>query len=57
MTTFDGHSAEPTFIGSIYRGDAITPMGSVIDLIWALVDAIIGGAILYWLYNRLVSRK
>jgi hypothetical protein len=30
-------------------------LGSVIGLIWALVDGLIGGAILAWLYNRLVE--
>jgi hypothetical protein len=57
IIAFEGYSAEPTFIGSIYRGYTITPMGSVIGLIWALPDGFIGGAIFSWLYNRLVSRK
>ena len=57
IIAFDGASAEPTFIGSIYRGYTITPMGSVIGLIWALADGFVGGAIFSWLYNLLASRK
>ena len=50
---FDGPSTSPTFIGQIYRGYAITPLGSVIGLVWALVDALIFGALFAWLYNTL----
>ena len=57
IIAFDGASTDPTFIGSIYRGYTITPMGSVIGLIWALADAFVGGAIFSWLYNLLASRK
>jgi hypothetical protein len=48
---FDGSSEEATFIGKIYRGYAVTPIGSVIGLGWGLVDGLIGGFIFAWLYN------
>ena len=49
----DGSSSDPVFLGRIYRGYAVTPIGSVVGLAWALVDGAIGGAILAWLYNSL----
>jgi hypothetical protein len=51
VIAFDGVSGEPTFIGRIYRGYCISPVGSLIGLIWAFIDGLIGGAIFAWLYN------
>ena len=48
---FDGATGEPTLIGRLYRGYCISPLGSIIGLIWAFVDGVIGGAIFAWLYN------
>ncbi len=42
---FEGATGEPTFIGMVYRGYAISPAGSAIGLVWGLVDGLIGGAI------------
>ena len=50
---FDGSSSSPTFLGRVYRGYEMTPVGSLIGLLWGLVDGAIGGAILAWLYNTL----
>ncbi|MBN1218169.1 MAG: bacteriophage holin [Anaerolineae bacterium] len=50
---FDGATGEPTLIGQVYRGYTISPLGSVIGLIWALVDGLIFGALFAWLYNTL----
>ncbi|MCK5879928.1 MAG: bacteriophage holin [Holophagae bacterium] len=49
---FDGASDGATAIGRVYRGYTITPIGSLIGLVWALVDGLIGGAVFAWLYNR-----
>jgi hypothetical protein len=54
---FDGPSSDPTFLGQIYRGYAVTPIGSVVGLAWALVDGAIGGAIFAWLYNALCGSR
>lgn len=55
---FDGTSYDPTFIGRIYRGYNISPLGSVFGLIWGLPDGFIGGLIFSWLYNMIAgSRK
>ena len=53
---FQGATGEPTVVGLVYRGYHISPWGSVIGLIWAFPDGLIGGAIFAWLYNVLVSR-
>lgn len=53
---FDGATAEITFIGRMYRGYNISPIGSVIGLFWAVVDGGIGGAIFAWLYNLIATR-
>ena len=52
---FDGASSEVMFLGRVYRGYTITPLGSVIGLVWALADGLIGGAVFAWLYNRLAG--
>ena len=57
IIAFDGATTEITLIGKVYRGYAITPLGSVIGLIWGLLDGLIGGAIFAWLYNLLGFRR
>jgi len=49
----DGSSSSPTFLGRVYRGYEMTPVGSLVGLLWGLFDGAIGGAILAWLYNAL----
>ncbi|KPJ61587.1 MAG: hypothetical protein AMJ46_00315 [Latescibacteria bacterium DG_63] len=56
IIAFDGATGDITFIGRIYRGYSITPIGSIIGLVWAFFDGLVGGAILAWLYNTLVTR-
>jgi hypothetical protein len=51
VIAFDGITGEPTLIGRLYRGYSISPTGSIIGLIWAFIDGLIGGAIFAWLYN------
>ena len=51
VIAFDGITGEPTLIGRLYRGYSISPMGSIIGLIWAFIDGLIVGAIFAWLYN------
>ena len=56
IIAFEGATGEPTLIGYMYRGYSISPTGSVIGFIWALVDGLIGGAIFAWLYNLILAR-
>jgi hypothetical protein len=55
IIAFDGATGEATFVGRIYRGYTLSPTGSVVGLVWALADGLIGGAIFAWLYNVLVG--
>lgn len=55
IIAIEGSTGEVPFIGRIYIGYAITPAGSVIGMLWALVDGLVGGAVFAWLYNRLVE--
>ena len=56
IIAFDGSTGEITLIGRLYRGYSVSPMGSVIGLVWAFFDALVGGGIFAWLYNLLASR-
>jgi hypothetical protein len=53
IIVFDGVTGEPTLIGHVYRGFTISPLGSVIGLVWAFVDGTIGGAVFAWVYNMI----
>lgn len=48
--------AEPTFIGRIYLGYTVSGAGSVIGLVWGLLDGFFGGLVFAWLYNLLIDR-
>ena len=52
-----GPGGDPTWLGSIYIGYNISPLGSVIGLAWGFVDGLIGGAVLAWLYNRFAGQS
>jgi hypothetical protein len=56
VMAFDGATGEPTLIGQVYRGYNISPMGSIVGLIWAFIDGWVGGAIFAWLYNIIAAR-
>ncbi len=51
LILFDGATGDITFIGRVYRGYCISPVGSIIGLVWALIDGLILGAIFAWVYN------
>ena len=54
---FDGSLTDVTFIGRIYRGYSISPLGSLIGLAWGFADGLIGGAVFAWLYNRFATKR
>ena len=54
MIAFDGPAGEVTFIGRMYRDYSISPSGSLVGLMCAFFDGLIGGAIFAWLYNFVV---
>ncbi len=45
-----------TFFNRVYVGYSISPVGSVIGLLWGFVDGLISGFIFALLYNYLVDR-
>jgi len=56
VIAFDGSTGQAHFISQVYRGYSISPLGSVVGLVWGFVDALIGGAVFAWLYNFLAAR-
>ena len=55
IIAFDGSTHHVTLIGQVYRGYNISPIGSVVGLVYGFFDALIGGAITAWLYNRIAT--
>jgi len=55
IIAFDGTTGEPTLVGKLYRGYTISPIGSVLRLVYAFFDGLIGGAVFAWLYNKIVG--
>ncbi len=56
IIAFEGSTSETIFLGRIYLGYSISPIGSLIGFVWAFVDALVAGAIFAWLYNVLTVR-
>lgn len=56
IIAFDGATGERTLIGHLYRGYTISPSGSVIGLVWAFFDGLIGGVVFAWLYNLIAGK-
>ena len=56
LLALEGNSCAATFIGRVYRGYEISPVGSLIGLVWAFIDGLIGGAVFAWLYNLIVEK-
>ena len=53
---FEGATGDVTILGHMYRGFNISPVGSIIGLVWGFFDGLISGAIFAWLYNWLTSQ-
>jgi hypothetical protein len=43
--------------GSIYPGYSISPGGSFLGLIYGFLDGFIAGAVIAWIYNKVVGKK
>jgi hypothetical protein len=57
IIAFDGPTGEVTLIGRLYRGYTISAIGSLVGMIWAFFDGLIGGALFAWLYNLLATGR
>ena len=56
VMAFEGATGDLLVIGHIYRGFDVSPAGSVIGLVWGLLDGFFAGAVLALVYNFLVDR-
>jgi hypothetical protein len=56
IIAFDGATRQMTILGHVYRGYTVSPLGSLVGLVWAFPDGLIGGAVFAWLYNILADR-
>ncbi len=54
IMAFEGPSPKPTGLSRLYRGYKISPVGSLLGLVWGFGDAFCGGLTFAWLYNELV---
>ena len=41
------------FVGSVYPGYTISPLGSLVGLGYGFADMFVAGVVIGWLYNRL----
>lgn len=48
----EGASTAPTFIGRVYVGYTVSPLGSLIGLAYAAIDGAVCVGIFAWLYNK-----
>lgn len=57
IIAFEGASSDPNILSPFYRGYTFTAIGSVIGLVWAFFDGLIGGAIFAWVYNLIAGKR
>lgn len=57
LIMLEGNTPEPSLLNRIYPGYTMTPVGSLIGLIWGFIDAGIGGLVFAWFYNLLASKS
>ncbi|MBN1589393.1 MAG: bacteriophage holin [Pirellulales bacterium] len=55
IIALEGPTDDTTFLGRVYVGYNLSPMGSVLGLVWAFFDGLIGGAVFAWLYNTILT--
>jgi hypothetical protein len=53
MILFEGITHDVTLIGRWYRGYTVSPVGSLIALVYGFVDGFLLGLVVSWLYNKL----
>lgn len=56
LILLEGSEPSGCFLNRIYKGYTMTPVGSLIGMVWGFFDAGIGGAIFAWLYNLLIDK-
>lgn len=53
---FEGPTHSLMGLGHIYRGYDISPLGSLIGMLYGFADGAVGGLVFSWLYNFIGSR-
>ena len=56
MMALEGISREITFVGKMYPGYSISPVGSLFGLFWGFLDGCLLGFMVSWIYNKLIPR-
>ncbi len=56
MMAFDGITREVMFLGRIYRGFTLSPIGSLVALCWGFVDGFLLGLMVAWIYNKIIPK-
>jgi hypothetical protein len=56
LIMLEGNDPAPCFLNRVYRGYTMTPVGSLVGMVWGFIDAGIGGVIFAWLYNLLADK-
>ena len=52
-----GYSDQETLLSMVYPYLAISPLGSLLGLVYGFFDGVITGAVFAWLYNLLARRS
>ena len=55
LIILEGANAGPTIFTRIYPGYSLSPLGSLVGLLWGFVDGLICGLAFSWLYNKLAK--
>jgi hypothetical protein len=50
-----GYSNQETLLSMVYPGLTISPLGSLLGLVYGFFDGVIIGALFAWLYNHLAK--
>ena len=54
MMAFDGATREVMFLGRMYRGFTLSPIGSLVALLWGFLDGFFIGLLVAWIYNKAI---
>ena len=52
-----GVPEDPVALSRVYLGYSVSPLGSLIGLLWAFVDGLVVGAFFAWVYNFIIRWK
>lgn len=56
LIALHGPGIDAGLLGLFFPGYEITPLGSVIGLLWGFADGCLGGVVVAWLYNKFAAR-